>query len=1186
MSFMSDPRFVHLRVHSEFSIADGIVRLDDVVKAAAKDGQGALALTDLGNAFGLVRFYKEARGKGVKPIAGCDVWITNPADRDKPARLLLLVKNQRGYLNLCELLSKAWLTNQYRGRAEVEYEWLESGLSEGLLALSGAQHGDIGMAFAAGNDQAAVRHAERWSKLFPGAFYIELQRAALPGGETYIQQAVALAAKLKLPVVATHPMQFMTPDDFTAHEARVCISEGDILANPRRQKRFTTEQYFRTQEEMCALFADIPSALANTVEIAKRCNLKLELGKPKLPLFPTPDGMSLDDYLVHLSKEGLEKRLVQLYPDETAREAQRETYYARLEFECKTIIGMGFPGYFLIVADFIMWAKNNGVPVGPGRGSGAGSLVAYALFITDLDPLKYNLLFERFLNPDRVSMPDFDIDFCQEGRDRVIQYVKQKYGADAVSQIATFGTMAAKAAVRDIGRVLDLGYMFTDGIAKLIPFKPGKHVTIADALKEEPTLQERFDNEDEVHQLIELAQRVEGLTRNVGMHAGGVLIAPGKLTDFCPLYTQGEDGGVVSQYDKDDVEAVGLVKFDFLGLTTLTILDWAERYIRRLDPSKQDWNLSQVPLDDPASFQILKKANTVAVFQLESRGMQGMLKDAQPDRFEDIIALVALYRPGPMDLIPSFCARKHGREIVEYPDPRVESVLKETYGIMVYQEQVMQMAQIIGGYSLGGADLLRRAMGKKKAEEMAEHRELFRQGAAKNGLTATKADEIFDLMEKFAGYGFNKSHAAAYALLAYFTAWLKAHHPAEFMAANMSLAMDDTDKVKILFEDCIVNKMAVLPPDINQSAYRFEPVAEANGTRSKTIRYGLGAVKGSGQSAIEEILRAREEAPFTDLFDFCMRVDRRMVNRRTVEALIRAGAFDSLHDNRAQLIASVPLAMEAADQAAANAMQSGLFDMGDEPQQGHDLVDEAMWSDKKRLQEEKSALGFYLSGHLFDAYKSEVRRFVRQKIGELKEGRDKLVAGVITTMRTQMTQRGKMLIVNLDDGTGQCEVTVYNEQFEANKALYKEDELLVVQGQARNDAFTGGIRFTVEAAMDLERSRSRYAQAVKVEMNGNADALRLKKVLEAHSAPPEQAVAPAAVQAPSRGGSRGGDRDGGRGQRPPVHIPNGLNVSIVYRSEHAEGEVRLGDAWRVKPTDDLITALRGEFAGSSIEIVY
>ncbi|MFL9962706.1 DNA polymerase III subunit alpha [Paraburkholderia sediminicola] len=1192
MSPMSDPRFVHLRVHSEFSIADGIVRLDDIVKAAAKDGQGALALTDLGNAFGLVRFYKEARGKGVKPIAGCDVWITNPDDRDKPSRLLLLVKDRRGYLNLCELLSKASLTNQYRGRAEVEAGWLESGLGEGLLAVSGAQQGDVGLALAAGNEEAAKRNALHWAKVFPSGFYIELQRCGQPGGEQYVQQAVALAASLKLPVVATHPMQFMTPDDFTAHEARVCISEGDILANPRRQKRFTSEQYFRTQEEMAALFADIPSALANTVEIARRCNLTLELGKPKLPLFPTPDGMSLDDYLVLLSKEGLEKRLEQLYPIEAERAAQRATYYERLEFECGTIIKMGFPGYFLIVADFINWAKNNGVPVGPGRGSGAGSLVAYALGVTDLDPLRYNLLFERFLNPERVSMPDFDIDFCQHGRDRVIQYVKEKYGADAVSQIATFGTMAAKAAVRDIGRVLDLGYMFTDGIAKLIPFKPGKHVTIADAMKEEPLLQERFDNEDEVHQLLELAQRVEGLTRNVGMHAGGVLIAPGKLTDFCPLYTQGDESGVVSQYDKDDVEAVGLVKFDFLGLTTLTILDWAERYIRRLDPSKQDWSLGQVPLDDPASFSILKKANTVAVFQLESRGMQGMLKDAQPDRFEDIIALVALYRPGPMDLIPSFCARKHGREVVEYPDPRVEPVLKETYGIMVYQEQVMQMAQIIGGYSLGGADLLRRAMGKKKAEEMAQHRELFRQGAAKNGLTGEKADEIFDLMEKFAGYGFNKSHAAAYALLAYYTAWLKAHHPAEFMAANMSLAMDDTDKVKILFEDCLANKMAVLPPDVNLSAYRFEPVAEPDGKRSKTIRYGLGAIKGSGQNAIEEILRAREDGPFIDIFDFCNRVDRRIVNRRTIEALIRAGAFDTLHANRAQLIASVSLAMEAAEQASANALQAGLFDMGDAPSQGHELIDEPEWPEKKKLQEEKAALGFYLSGHLFDAYKDEVRRFVRQKIGELKEGRDKLVAGVIASLRTQMTQRGKMLIALLDDGTGQCEVTVFNETFEAHKPLFKEDELLVVQGQARNDAFTGGIRFTVDTVMDLGRARCRYAEAVKVQMNGNADALALRRVLEAHSAGKDEPQAAAAPAASSRGGNGGGARNGGGyggdngRQRQAVQIPNGLAVQVVYRSEKAQGEMRLGDAWRVKPTDELLAALRGEFAGSSIEIVY
>ena len=1238
---MSEPRFVHLRLHSEYSIADGIVRLDDAIDAAARDGQGAIALTDLSNAFGLVRFYKAARSAGVKPIAGCDVWITNPTDRDKPSRLVLLVKNRQGYLNLCELLSRASLTNQHRGRAEVQAEWLQSGLSEGLLALSGAQGGDIGLAFAAGNADAARACAERWRAIFPDAFYIEVQRAGQPGETSYIAQAANLAAAMQLPLVATHPVQFMTADDFTAHEARVCISEGDMLANPRRSKRFTQAQSFKSQDEMLALFADLPSALANTVEIAKRCNLTLELGKPKLPLFPTPEGVTLDDFLVAESRAGLEKRLAFLYPDEAVREGERERYNTRLDFETGTIIKMGFPGYFLIVADFINWAKNNGVPVGPGRGSGAGSLVAYALGVTDLDPLQYNLLFERFLNPERVSMPDFDIDFCQEGRDRVIQYVKRKYGADAVSQIATFGTMAAKAAVRDVGRVLDLGYNFTDSVAKLIPFKPGKHVTLEDAKKEEPQLAERYEAEDEVKQLFDLAQRVEGLTRNVGMHAGGVLIAPGKLTDFCPLYTASGDegGGVISQYDKDDVEAVGLVKFDFLGLTTLTILDWAERYIRRLDPSKENWSLAQVSLTDPASFAILKKADTVAVFQLESRGMQGMLKDAQPDRFEDIIALVALYRPGPMDLIPSFCARKHGREVVEYPDPRVETVLKETYGIMVYQEQVMQMAQIIGGYSLGGADLLRRAMGKKKAEEMAEHRALFRDGAAKNGLTAEKADEIFDLMEKFAGYGFNKSHAAAYALLAYYTAWLKAHHPAEFMAANLSLAMDDTDKVKILFEDCLNNGIKMLPPDINASAYRFEPVAEAValGTgnasgnaaananmsaalatqaprppKSRTIRYGLGAVKGSGQSAIEEIIRARGEAPFADLFDFCERVDRRIVNRRTVEALIRAGAMDSLTDDRARLLASVSLAMEAAEQASANALQAGLFDMGGEVP-AHDLVKTVPWSDKRRLQEEKTSLGFYLSGHLFDAYKSEVRRFVRQPLTELKEGRDKIIAGIVTGLRTQMTQRGKLVIAMLDDGSSQCEVTIFNELFEVNRTLLKEDELLIVGGSARYDSFTGGLRFTADSVLDMERARSRYARSVRLSVNGNADATRLRELLSGYRAPQEADVAQATSAAPvsqggyggggggfssgqggqgGRGGAGGGNASGrsggarGGARAEVVQARNGLRVEIRYSSEKACTELTLGNAWCVKPSDDLIVALSDAFGRGSAEISY
>ncbi|WP_224078018.1 DNA polymerase III subunit alpha [Cupriavidus laharis] len=1172
---MSAPRFVHLRVHSEYSVVDGIVRLDDAVKAAANDGMGALALTDLANAFGLIRFYKEARGGGVKPVVGADVWLSNADDRDKPARLLLLVQDRIGYLNLCALLSRAWLSNQHRGRAEIDPGWFEEPgeegqpLATGLIALSGAMGGDVGMALANGNVDAARRAAAHWAAVFPQRFYIELQRAGHPGTDAYVQQAVHLAAEMKLPVVATHPVQFMTQDDFTAHEARVCIAEGELLANPRRTRRFTTDQYFKTQDEMCALFADIPSALENAVEIAKRCNLTLELGKPRLPLFPTPDGMSLDDYLIFMAKDGLEKRLAVLFPDEAEREAKRPEYYARLEFETGTIIKMGFPGYFLIVADFINWAKNNGVPVGPGRGSGAGSLVAYALGITDLDPLKYALLFERFLNPERVSMPDFDIDFCQHGRDRVITYVKEKYGKDAVSQIATFGTMAAKAAVRDVGRVLDLGYGFVDGIAKLIPFKPGKLVTIEEAKKEEPLLTERENNEEEVRQLLELAQRVEGMTRNVGMHAGGVLIAPGRLTDFCPLYTQGaqNDGmsGVVSQYDKDDVEAAGLVKFDFLGLTTLTILDWAERYIRRLDPSKADWNCSQIPLDDGPAFDILKTANTVAVFQLESRGMQGMLKDAKPDRFEDIIALVALYRPGPMDLIPSFCARKHGREKVEYPDPRVEPVLKETYGIMVYQEQVMQMAQIIGGYSLGGADLLRRAMGKKKPEEMAQHRVMFREGADKNGLSAEQADDIFDLMEKFAGYGFNKSHAAAYALLAYYTAWLKAHHPAEFMAANMSLAMDDTDKVKILYEDCKLNKIAVLPPDVNASEYRFAP------TDAKTIRYGLGGIKGSGQGAIEDILRAREERPFTDLFDFCERVDRRQVNRRTIEALIRAGAFDSLNDNRAQLLASVSIAMEAAEQKAESANQVSLFDLMGDAGDAHrpELIDEPRWTPKRTLQEEKQALGYYFSGHLFDACRDEVRRFVKGTLAGLEKevqgngggfGRDvrgKTIAGVIAGVRTQMTQRGKMIIVQLDDGTGVVEMTVFNEVFDANRHLFREDELLIATGNARHDTFTGGVRFTAESVMDLPMARSAYASALSIALAPEDSTIeRLRTVLTQYRAKP---------------------RDAG---------PAGLGLLVHYRNTSAACDIHLGQNWRVEPDEALLGELRQWLGNDAVELMY
>ena len=1121
---MALPRFIHLRIHSEFSITDGVVRIDDAVAAAVKDEMGALAITDLSNLFGLVRFYTAARSNGIKPIAGADVWVTNPQDPDQPHRLLLLVQNHSGYLNLCELLSRASLENQSRGRAEVDLAWFSAPaakaedkkakrtLAYGLIALSGARMGEVGSALLADQLEQAKNAAKRYEKLFPEAFYIEVQRGGHPQDEKQLQLACHLASELNLPVVATHPVQFMQKSDFTAHEARVCIAEGELLGNPRRQKKFNEEQYFLTQEEMEKRFADLPVALANSVEIAKRCNLSLVLGQPRLPDFPTPPGITLDEYLLAQSEVGLERHMERNFPDPEERAKEMPRYRERLLFEAKTISQMGFPGYFLIVADFINWAKNNGVPVGPGRGSGAGSLVAYSLGITDLDPLRYNLLFERFLNPERVSMPDFDIDFCQHGRDRVIQYVKDKYGKDAVSQIATFGTMAARAAIRDVGRVLEQGYNFVDGIAKLVPNKPGQYMTIDMAKKEEKQLAEREKNEDEVRQLLSLAEQLEGMTRNVGMHAGGVLIAPGRLTDFCPLYTQEtkdqDSSSVISQFDKDDVEAIGLVKFDFLGLTTLTILAAAERWIKALHADRKDWSISDIPLDDEKAFEVLKKANTVAVFQLESRGMQGMLREAKPDRFEDIIALVALYRPGPMDLIPDFIERKHGRQKVEYPDPRIEPVLRETYGIMVYQEQVMQMAQMIGGYSLGGADMLRRAMGKKKPEEMAQHRKIFSDGAKAGGISEAKANEIYDLMERFAGYGFNKSHAAAYALLAYQTAWLKAYYPAEFMAANLSLAMDDTDKVKILYDDCLANQIRVFSPDINTGVYEFTPLRAPDAAPDSSIshiRYGLGAVRGTGEAAIEAIVKVRQAGgPFKDLFDFCARVDRRQVNRRAIEALMRAGAFDSLYkdalpaggnlyDIRSTLLASLARAIEAAEQAEASIHQVSLFEMaGEEHQHQPELVREPIWPEKKRLQEEKTALGLCLTGHMFDAYRTETAHFIRQPLAKISEGKDQLIAGIVTSARMLTGQRGRMMIATIDDGTAALEVTLYSEVYEPNRSWLKEDELLIAKVNVTPDKFSGGMRIVAENVMDITGARMRFARNVHVCIDSAIDIRMLR----------------------------------------------------------------------------------------------
>ncbi len=1174
--------FVHLRAHTEFSVVDGTLRIDDAVAAAATDGQGALAITDLSNLFGAVKFYTAARRAGVKPIIGAEICMAAEPGEKAISRLVLLVQNRAGYLNLCALLSRGWLENAASGHAVIEWSWLRE-CAEGLIVLSGADAGALGRALLAGDDARATTLAGRLSAWFPRRFYLEVQRCGLPGNEAHLRAALELAARMSLPVVATHAVQFLGRDDHEAHEARVCVADGEMLANPRRVKRFSREQYFKTQAQMEALFADLPSALANSVEIAKRCNMSLVLGKPQLPDFETPlvDGvrMPMAEYFRIAAHDGLAARLARLYPDAAVRESECPRYVARLDFEIETILKMGFPGYFLIVADFINWAQTHGCPVGPGRGSGAGSLVAYSLNITGIDPLRYDLLFERFLNPERVSMPDFDIDFCQANRDRVIDYVKAKYGRDAVSQIATFGTMAAKAALRDIGRVLGMSYGHVDSIAKLVPAPPGKTVTLKRpperpdhsviyARREAPEIEQRERNEVEVAELLALAERAEGLVRNVGMHAGGVLIAPGRITDFCPLYMQPGSASAVSQFDKDDVEAIGLVKFDFLGLATLTILELAKDFIVARHSEQRDFSYETLPLDDAKVYRLFSEGRTESVFQFESAGMRRMLKDAEPNRLEDLIALNAMFRPGPMENIPSFCARKHGREEVRYPHPLLAKVLGETYGIMVYQEQVMQAGQILGGYSLGGADLLRKAMGKKKPEEMATHRVVFREGAAKKSISAEVADEVFDLMEKFAGYGFNKAHATAYSLLAYHTAWIKTHFAAEFFAANMSIEIDNSDKLKALIVDARTFGVTIETPDVNAGTYRFEPMA------ADSVRYGLGAIKGTGHGAIEAIVAARDgtgsgpsgtSGPFASLFDFCARVDRGRINRRVVEALIKAGAFDRINPARSSLLASTGLALDWAETQAAHADQGGLFDALFDDGDSHGasseeppLVAAREWSIKERLTLEKSALGFYLSGHLFDQSAAEVRRFAKLRIADLIDTRETLLlAGIVGELRVVNGQRGRVALFRLDDMSDSIEAVANEELLVANRELLKEDELVIVQGRVQPDRFTGGVRFNVQAVWDLAGARCRFGKYLRVEVNG--------------SVPP---VAEVLRDFPSR-----------RSQTEHGEVQEGLRVRLQLQRREAVGELDLGDAVRFYPSDVALERWQTSSHGT-VAIVY
>ncbi|SHE65257.1 DNA polymerase III subunit alpha [Thermomonas hydrothermalis] len=1133
-------RFVHLHLHTEFSLVDSTIRVPEkpdyarpekagdrpnLLSRALELGLPALAVTDRNNLFALVKFYKAAESVGIKPIAGSDVMIADGGDA--PSLLTLLCRDRTGYLSLSRLLSRAWLEGHRGDGVAIEPEWLREEHA-GLFALAGRQS-LAGRLALAGRHDLALAQLRAWRDVFGEDLHLELTRTGREGEEAFNRFALHAAASLGLPVVASNDVRFLDAAGFEAHEARVCIASGRILNDPRRPREYSREQYLKSTEAMVELFADVPDALDNTVALAQRCNIELRLGTYFLPAYPVPSDETLDSWIRKQAKEGLDARLARhpLAPGKT-----RADYDARLEFELDTICKMGFSGYFLIVADFIQWGKSQGIPIGPGRGSGAGSLVAWALQITDLDPLPYNLLFERFLNPERVSMPDFDIDFCMDRRDEVIEYVARKYGRDRVSQIITYGTMAAKAVLRDAGRVLGLSYGMVDGVAKLVPNILG--ISLKDALGRgkggresemaSPELIQRYETEDEVRDLVDLALQLEDLTRNAGKHAGGVVIAPSPLTDFCPLFAEHDHGTLgknpVTQFDKDDVEAVGLVKFDFLGLRTLTIIDWAVKAInaRRAREGAEPIDISAIPLDDASVYRdIFASGNTGSVFQFESAGMRRALKDAKPDRFEDLIALNALYRPGPMEMIPSFVARKHGREEFEYPDPRTRDMLQETYGIMVYQEQVMQMAQIVGGYSLGGADLLRRAMGKKIPAEMAKHRQMFREGAAKNGVDERKADEIFDLMEKFAGYGFNKSHAAAYSLVAYQTAWLKKHYPAEFMAATLSSDMDKTDKVVGFLEEARNLGLTILPPDVNASGYRFTAID------ATTLRYGLGAVKGVGQGVCEAIETARQAGgPFRDLLDFCQRVSAAGLNRRTLEALIHAGAMDGLAVNRASLMLQLPEVLKATEQIARN-RESGLFDMfGGGGDIRVDLPVTSEWPLSRRLQGERETLGLYLSGHPMDPYREDVVRLVGHDLsmlqtlwergatparggqeggrGGYRPGVPTVVAGLVTAIR----KRGDgQAFVQLEDGRGRIECGFFGDQWSEIAPLLTRDRLLIVEGQLREDEFNGGFSLRANRCWDYAELCRHQAQRIslRIDLRASGALAQLEALLAAHSGP-------------------------------------------------------------------------------------
>ncbi|OBU43134.1 DNA polymerase III subunit alpha [Photobacterium damselae] len=1158
---MAEPRFIHLRVHSDFSMIDGLAKVKPIIKKASELQMPALAITDFTNLCGLVKFYYAAHDAGIKPIIGADFKVQSEELGDELFDLTILAANNEGYKNLTLLISEAYQRGHVQHQPVIDKEWLIKH-KDGLILLSGGKTGDVGKALLKGNQNMVEQCVAFYQTYFPDSYYLELVRTSRSDEEAYLHFAIELAEKAQLPVVATNDVRLLSADQFEAHEIRVAIHDGYTLADPNRPKNYSAQQYLRSEEEMCELFADIPEALENSVEIAKRCNVTVRLGEYFLPNFPTGE-LSTEDFLIVKSKEGLEERLEFLFPDPDIRAERRPEYDERLDIELEVINQMGFPGYFLIVMEFIQWSKDNGVPVGPGRGSGAGSLVAYALKITDLDPLEFDLLFERFLNPERVSMPDFDVDFCMDKRDQVIDHVADMYGRDAVSQIITFGTMAAKAVIRDVGRVLGHPYGFVDRISKLVPAEPG--MTLAKAFDAEPQLQQSYDSDEEVKDLIDMCRILEGVTRNAGKHAGGVVISPTTITDFAPLYCDAEGHHPVTQFDKNDVESAGLVKFDFLGLRTLTIIDWALGMINpRLEAQGKDpVNIAAIPMADQKSFTMLQRSETTAVFQLESRGMKDLIKRLQPDCFEDMIALVALFRPGPLQsgMVDNFIDRKHGREAVSYPDEKwqhesLKDILDPTYGIILYQEQVMQIAQVLAGYTLGGADMLRRAMGKKKPEEMAKQRAVFEAGAIKNGVDGELSMKIFDLVEKFAGYGFNKSHSAAYALVSYQTLWLKAHYPAEFMAAVMTADMDNTDKIIGLVDECHRMKLKLLPPDVNKGLYRF------NVDDQGAIVYGIGAVKGVGEGPIENIIAAREAGGhFKDLFDFCARIDTKKVNKRVLERLIKSGAMDRLGPNRASMMASLDDAIRAASQhhQAEAFGQTDMFGVLTEAPEEveHKYANIPEWPDKVWLEGERETLGLYLTGHPINAYLSELKHYTTWRLKDAQPTRRDgaaTVAGLVIAARVMTTKRGTRIgLLTLDDRSGRMEVMLFSEALERYLDLIETDRIVVVTGQVSFDDYNGGLRMSAREVLDISDAREKHLRGLAISVTeqqiDDKFFARFSEILEPHKA----------------------------GTVP---------VNVYYQRSNARAKLTLGTEWRITPADQLISDLKILLGEKQVELEF